>query len=96
MAVNSFLLITSCLSWRVASGLGGLVGRMSFHLASRYRKRAVENASWALELENDPGTVNKMVKKVFENLGRSLFEFLYLQRFGCIRSLTKQRRQRHR
>lgn len=55
--------------------IGGLVGRIAYRFASQQRKQACENLRLSLNL-SDERQVKKKVKRCFENLGKTVVEFM--------------------
>lgn len=63
-----------------ASAAGGRVGRLCFWLLPRERKKAITHLTWVFEKEKSKEEIRKLAKEAFTNLGRTLFEFIQMQR----------------
>lgn len=59
--------------------IGGLVGRIAYRFASQQRKQACENLRLGLNLSDDQ-QIKKKVKICFENLGKTVVEFMQFPR----------------
>lgn len=67
---------------KVNKFLGRRVGECAFFLASRYRKKAMENLRFAFRGEKSEAEIRAIARAVFRNLGESLFEVLCIPKFS--------------
>jgi len=72
-----FLRILAILPYRIASDAGGLIGRLGYKIDKRHRNVAIENLSRAFP-GRDRKDISRIANKVFENLGRSVAEFIHI------------------
>ena len=77
IVVVVFLRILVLLPYRIASDTGGYIGRLGYLLDKRHRNVALENLSRAFP-GKDKEDIIRIAKKVFENLGRSVAEFIHI------------------
>lgn len=77
IVVVVFLRILSLLPYRIASDTGGLIGRLGYLLDKRHRNVALENLARAFPRRGKED-ISRIAEKVFENLGRSVAEFVYI------------------
>src|SRR4030067_1114293 len=77
IVVVVFLRILALLPYRIASDTGGYIGRLGYLLDKRHRSVALENLSRAFP-GKDKEDIIRIAKKVFENLGRSVAEFIHI------------------
>ena len=77
IVVVVFLRILALLPYRIASDTGGYIGRLGYLLDKRHRSVALENLSRAFP-GKDKEDIIRIAIKVFENLGRSVAEFIHI------------------
>ena len=63
---------------RIGTGLGGHLGGIAFYLLRRERLRALKNINIAMGATIELEQRRQIVKSSFQNLGKSLFEAVYL------------------
>lgn len=71
-------LVARLLPYRVAAGIGGVLGRFACFLLARERERAAAGLALAFP-ERDPMWVRSAVRQTFLHLGRSLMEAISLR-----------------
>ncbi len=79
--LKGLLLSIGMLPRRTGVALGGILGRTAFHLLPRERRRALKHINLALGAIIQPVQQQRIIKSCFQNLGKSLFEVLYLSRW---------------
>jgi len=77
--LKAVLFLSRLLPWRFKVTLGGGVGLLFFYISKRYRQLALENYKIAFGLDQSDDSSYKIIKKSFQNLGKSLIEILNLQ-----------------
>src|SRR4030066_984476 len=77
IVVVVFLRILALLPYRIASDTGGYIGRLGYLLDKRHRSVALENLARAFPRKGKE-EIASLAKQVFENLGRSVAEFVHI------------------
>jgi KDO2-lipid IV(A) lauroyltransferase len=72
--------ITGLLSRGVALKVGGITGRMAFHLLRKLRNRSIGNLSMAFRGEKNRREILRLASDVFGNLGKNLLEICVLNK----------------
>jgi len=72
-----FVRIFSLIPYRLASDIGGFIGRLGYLIDSRHRLIALKNLSMAFP-EKDSKNIALIAKMSFKNLGRSAAEFIHI------------------
>jgi KDO2-lipid IV(A) lauroyltransferase len=62
--------------------LGGFLGRIAFVVNKRHRQIALSNLTLAFGHEKSPGEIRMLARKVFENLGKIVFEICWFSRLN--------------
>ncbi|MDP2920811.1 MAG: lysophospholipid acyltransferase family protein [Candidatus Omnitrophota bacterium] len=66
---------------RIGLVIGQVLGRLSYYILGKERKRALKNLDIAFGNSKSAVEKRDIVKRVFENLGRSAIEVISLQKF---------------
>ncbi|MFH1997013.1 MAG: lysophospholipid acyltransferase family protein [Candidatus Omnitrophota bacterium] len=74
----SFGFLLFALPERVAIWLGAMAGRAAFWLAPKYRHIAIQNLTDVFGNERSAPQIQKIARRVFENLGKNAAEFINL------------------
>ena len=77
LIVLSLIKFISLLSYRLASDIGGLLGRIAYLADARHRNISLNNLQRAFP-ERAAKSITLIARKAFENLGRSAGEFIYI------------------
>lgn len=77
MTVVILVRVLSLLPYRLASDTGGLIGRLGYLMDKRHRNIALDNLARAFPVMDRQG-LSGTAAKVFENLGRSVAEFIHI------------------
>ena len=77
IVVVVLLRILALLPYRIASDTGGYIGRLGYLLDKRHRNVALENLARAFPRRGKED-IARIAQKVFENLGRSVAEFVHI------------------
>jgi len=77
LAVLCLVRFVSLLSYRLASDMGGRLGRIAYFGDARHRHVTLKNLQRAFP-DKDIRSITLIAKKAFENLGRSAGEFIYI------------------
>ncbi len=80
LIIRGLMFVSENISWKSRVKIGGLLGRIAYKLGSPLRKKAVTNIKYAYGDEVDEAELEKIVRKSFINMGRSVFEFLAASR----------------
>jgi KDO2-lipid IV(A) lauroyltransferase len=73
-AIRFLVRTLGLLSLKTGRRVGGMIGRMLFILDKRHRDVAVDNLTHAFGCEKSRDEIETIARKVFENLGKVLFE----------------------
>ncbi|MBI5039311.1 MAG: lysophospholipid acyltransferase family protein [Nitrospirae bacterium] len=77
LAVLCLVRFVALLSYRLASDIGGLLGRIAYFGDARHRHVTLKNLQRAFP-DKDIRSITLIAKKAFENIGRSAGEFIYI------------------
>lgn len=77
LAVLCLVRFVSLFSYRLASDIGGLLGRIAYLADSRHRHITLKNLQRAFP-EREAKSITLIARKAFENIGRSVGEFIYI------------------
>lgn len=77
LAVLCLVRFISILSYKLASDIGGLLGRIAYLADARHRHISLKNLQRAFP-ERAAKSITLIARKAFENLGRSSGEFIYI------------------
>ena len=84
LGLSAFLRLSRIMSLRAGVVLGKHLGWTVFYLLSKERNRALQNIQLALGDVYESEQRRRIIKNSFENLGKGIFEVLYLSRLTPI------------
>lgn len=70
------------LSPRAADKFGALLGSLFYHTLGSRRQVAYENIKSTIGRDYNDEEIHKLVKKVFQNIGRTILEFVRFEKLG--------------